>query len=130
VPTHNRKLFQFLQEIYVRGPRIGRLLSRGLPSNPEATVTVDPADALPLCSGCYLAATGRDEKKQAFVAGVFQRLTESQSSVSWSDSAVEEDRSFRRWSNVIFTIIVLVAVFSAYGIYKYITDTSGNVAGR
>jgi hypothetical protein len=119
VPTYNRRLFQFLQEVYVRGPRLGRVLARGLPADPDAGASAEPADALPLCGGCYLAATGRDDKKQAFVAGVFQRLGEAQSSVSWSDAALAEDRSFRRWANVILVLMVLILLASGFGIYKW-----------
>jgi hypothetical protein len=127
VPSYNRRLFQFLQEIYVRGPRLGRLLARGLPCDPDARPTADPADALPLCGGCYLAATGRDEKKQAFVPGVFQRMTEAQSSVSWSDGAVVEDRSFRRWANVIFFVVLIIAAASAFGLYRWWMTTAAGV---
>lgn len=121
IPAYNRRLFQFLQEIFARGPRLGRLLARGLPSDPDAGPSADPADALPLCAGCYLAATGREEKRQAFVAGVFQRLSESQSSVSWSDAAVSEDRSFRAWANTIFVVVIVVLLASGFGLYRWYT---------
>jgi hypothetical protein len=119
VPGYNRELFRFLQEIYARAPRLGRLLARGLPCDPDAGPSADPADALPLCSGCYLAATGREEKRQAFVSGVFQRLTETQSSVSWSGRAVAEDRMFRRWASMIFILVVVILLASGFGLYKW-----------
>jgi hypothetical protein len=111
VPGYNRKLFQFLSDTYFRGPRLGRLLSRGLPSDSDAR-TGETVDALPLVGGCYLAATGRDERHQAFVPGVFQRLTESQSSVSWSGSAIDEDARFRRWAMVLFILVIVILLAS------------------
>lgn len=110
VPGYNRKLFQFLSDTYVRGPRLGRLLSRGIPVDTDHGETVD---ALPLVGGCYLAATGRDDRNQAFVPGVFQRLTESQSSVSWSGAALAEDAGFRRWSTILFVVVIVIILASA-----------------
>lgn len=117
VPGSNRRLFQFLHDVYVRGPRLGRLLARGLPADPGGSSADDPSDALPLVGGCYLAATGRDEKDQAFVAGVFQRLTESQSSVSWSGRAEAEDRAYRRWAGLLWVAALVLAAVTAAGGY-------------
>jgi hypothetical protein len=117
VPGSNRRLFQFLHDVYVRGPRLGRLVARGLPADPDGSSADDPADALPLVGGCYLAATGRDEKDQAFVAGVFQRLTESQSSVSWSGRAEAEDRAYRRWAVLLWVAALVLAAVTAAGGY-------------
>ncbi|MFO0938004.1 MAG: type VI secretion protein IcmF/TssM N-terminal domain-containing protein [Gemmataceae bacterium] len=129
VPTYNRKLFHFLHDLYVRGPRLGRLLARGLPADTTSSAE-DPTASLQLLGGCYLAATGKDEKNQAFVPGVFQRLTESQSSVSWSTSAFADDRSNHRWATGLYIVAVLVTaatIYMAYQVYKVYGQT---IAGK
>jgi hypothetical protein len=130
VPSYNRRLFQFLLGIYNRVPRLGRLMARGLPSGIDTRQQSEPADALPLCGGCYLAATGRDEKQQAFVAGVFQRLNESQSAVSWSNTAISEDRVYRNWANITIIIVVLILLMSGFGFYQMWRVSQNERSGR
>ncbi len=116
VPGFNQKLFQFLHELFIRGPRLGRIMSRGLPV--EATAMPgDTVAALPLVGGCYLAATGRDEKHQAFVPGVFQRLTESQSAVSWSADAITEDRAYSQWTGLLYVVALLLLAICGGVVY-------------
>jgi ImcF (intracellular multiplication and macrophage-killing)-related protein len=43
-------------------------------------------------SGCYFAATGRTEDRQAFVRGVFDKLVEEQNDVEWTRLALATDR--------------------------------------
>lgn len=125
VPPYNQRLFAFLNELFIRGPRLGRVLARGLPVEPTA-VAGDGLAALPLVAGCYLAATGRDEKHQAFVAGVFQRLTESQSAVSWSAEAVVEDRSNSQWAGLLYLAAVLLLAISGGVVYlQFFKDMKG-----
>ncbi|QEL20041.1 type VI secretion protein IcmF/TssM N-terminal domain-containing protein [Limnoglobus roseus] len=116
IPGFNQKLFQFLHDLFVRGPRLARILSRGLPV--EATALPgDTVAALPLVAGCYLAATGRDEKHQAFVPGVFQRMVEAQSAVSWSAEAVSEDRAYSQWTGLLYIAAVLLLAISGGVVY-------------
>lgn len=116
VPPYNQKLFAFLHELFIRGPRLGRVMARGLPVEATA-VAGDNLAALPLVAGCYLAATGRDDKHQAFVAGVFQRLTESQSAVSWSADALVEDRSYGQWAGLLYIAAFLLLAISGGIVY-------------
>jgi hypothetical protein len=122
VPPHNQKLFAFLHEMFIRGPRLGRVMARGLPVETSA-VAGDGLAALPLVAGCYLAATGRDEKHQAFVAGVFQRLTESQSSVSWSADSLVEDKSYSQWAGLLYVAAaLLVAIIGGIVYLQFFKD--------
>jgi hypothetical protein len=95
---HNRNLYLLLREVYQRGPRLARILGRGLAAG--GGPAADPLDALPLFGGCYLAGTGRAAAEQGFIPGVFQRLLDSQSVVSWSGAALAEDARYRRWTAV------------------------------
>lgn len=49
-----------------------------------------------LFSGCYFAATGSTEDRQAFVRGVFDKLEDEQESVEWTRNAVVSHRSRKR----------------------------------
>lgn len=52
------------------------------------------SDAL-FFSGCYFAATGESEDRQAFVAGVLQKLMEEQEEIEWTRRAVTAERRWR-----------------------------------
>src|SRR5437588_10572829 len=84
-------------QVYQRGPRLARVLGRGLPGG-SGQDAPEPLDALPLFGGCYLAGTGRTPQEQAFVPAVIQRLIDGQSSVSWTGAALAEDSRYRRWA--------------------------------
>ena len=72
-------------------PRLLRILSGGLGRDRE-----EAPDELPLgFSGCYFAATGRSEDRQAFVRGVFDKLTEEQSHVEWLRETRWASRHYR-----------------------------------
>jgi hypothetical protein len=48
----------------------------------------NPAEPIAF-SGCYFAATGDSEDQQAFVRGVFEKLTEEQEEVEWTRLSVQ-----------------------------------------
>jgi hypothetical protein len=82
-------------------PRLLRILSRGLGRDRE-----EAPGELPLgFSGCYFAATGRTEDRQAFVRGVFDKLSEEQSQVEW----LPETRAAARRYRVLGWLGLLVA---------------------
>jgi hypothetical protein len=106
--AHNRNLYLLLSQVYQRGPRLGRLLSRGLPAGTGQAA--DALDALPLLGGCYLAGTGRAPEQQAFAAAVIQRLIAGQSSVSWTANALAEDARDRRVALIGSMAVAALAV--------------------
>jgi len=86
----NIRFFGFLGAIRARHARLAGLLNRGLTLG-----AAGPA----LLGGFYFAGTGRDAgREQAFVAGVFQRLLESQNAVAWTPEARAEEAGYRRWA--------------------------------
>ncbi|HEY1380304.1 MAG TPA: type VI secretion protein IcmF/TssM N-terminal domain-containing protein [Gemmataceae bacterium] len=112
---HNRNLYMLLHGVYDRGPRLARVLSRGLPGG-SGQDAADPLDALPLFGGCYLAGTGRTPQDQAFVPAVVQRLFDAQSSVSWTSAALAEDARHRRWTAIGYAgtaVVLAVGLFLA-----------------
>jgi hypothetical protein len=121
---HNRNLYMLLNQVYQRGPRLARVLGRGLPGGsgqepPASGYPADPMDALPLFAGCYLAGTGRTPQDQAFVPAVVNRLIEGQSSVSWTGAALAEDARYRRWTTYGYMAMaaILVAGLLLAGLY-------------
>lgn len=112
---HNASLYFLLREMYLRSPRLGKLLSRSI------TVS-DPGDteALPLFGGCYLAATGKTERETAFVSGVFSRLTESQNYVSWLPKAFQDERSYG-WYTVAGYLATLILMVATIGLIVWIS---------
>ena len=98
----NGHLYQLMCELNERHKRLSRLLSRGLASDNSGP---------PLCSGCYMAATGKDARKeQAFVAGVFRRLPENQDFVTWTDEALKEDADAYKWATYGYVALGVAAV--------------------
>lgn len=98
----NGHLYQLMCELNERHKRLSRLLSRGLTGDNSGP---------PLCSGCYMAATGRDARKeQAFVAGVFRRLPENQDFVTWTDEALKEDVDAHKWATYGYVALGVAAV--------------------
>src|SRR5690606_4431101 len=88
----NIRLYGLMRK--VRRPlktRLPDILSGSYGYNREQT----PADVPLLFSGCYFAATGNTPDRQAFVRGVFEKLTEEQEDVEWTPVAERADRRRR-----------------------------------
>lgn len=110
-----RNLFQLYRQAYERLPRLGRMMRAGIPQPGHGP---DGLDGPPLLAGCYLAGTGSDGEHQAFVAGVFERLSENQGVVAWSQTAIAEDISYKRSANIGFsTIAILMVAIVGLGIW-------------
>ncbi len=118
VPNANRKLFNFLYDLFTRSPQLARILSSGVTAGvaPDAGTV---AEHFPLVGGCYFAATGLDERSQAFAGGVFQRLTEQQSqdAVSWSESALREDRALGVRATALYAAAALLVLLTGFVVY-------------
>ena len=83
----------------------------------------DPADrraaAQPLLfNGCYFAACGGTEDRQAFVKSVFEKMLDLEDDVEWTEEALAEDDRYQRLSQVVMLfdgalILALIAMFLA-----------------
>ncbi len=49
-----------------------------------------------LFSGCYFAATGDTEDRQAFVKNILEKVISLEEDLEWTDQALAEDRRFQR----------------------------------
>lgn len=97
----NMNLYELLCEMRGRRQRLGRILAQAIDS--EAAEPI-------LFGGCYLAATGRSSREQAFIAAVFHRLLENQNFVSWTEASRAEEADFRRWVRYGYTAIAIFTV--------------------
>ncbi|HEY1858791.1 MAG TPA: type VI secretion protein IcmF/TssM N-terminal domain-containing protein [Gemmataceae bacterium] len=86
----NYRLIQLMSQLRDREKRLGLILTRANES---------PEQAPTYFGGCYLGASGRDAtREQAFVSGVFRRLIENQSYVSWTEHVLADEEHSRRWT--------------------------------
>jgi hypothetical protein len=100
IVTGNVHLYQMLGQMRERQKRLSGLVVRSL--------TTSGHDEPWLFGGCYVAATGADSaNEQAFIAGVFRRLTDNQNYVSWTSQATEEEANYHRWTNYGYGAIVV-----------------------
>jgi hypothetical protein len=63
-----------------------------------------------LFSGCYFAATGETEDRQAFVRSVFDKLPSEQEELEWTDEALEWDARCQVWANLGFAANAILAL--------------------
>jgi hypothetical protein len=70
----------------------------------------DSQDGALYFGGCYFAAAGETEDRQAFVKGVFDKLPEQQEELQWTDRAMYEDQKYQLFSNVCLGIDTLLLV--------------------
>ena len=63
-----------------------------------------------LFSGCYFAATGQSEDRQAFVKNVFDKLLDEEEELQWTEEALVEDDRYQRLGSIGFAINVLLII--------------------
>ena len=68
-----------------------------------------------LFGGCYFAATGQTEDRQAFVKAVFDKLPEQQEDVLWTDAALRKDERLRQIAGVILLASCIPSPNSPWG---------------
>jgi hypothetical protein len=69
-----------------------------------------PHNSALLFGGCYFAATGDTEDRQAFVKGVFDKLPEQQEELEWTEEALHQDQKHHSLANLglcLSTVLLL-----------------------
>jgi hypothetical protein len=107
----NSKLYRLL--CLIRGQfhnRIRSLLINGFGRDDETDAT-----GYWMFGGCYFAATGSTEGRQAFVRSVFDKMLQQDEDVEWTDAALIEDQRYRRIAQALtfvngFLALALVAL--------------------
>jgi hypothetical protein len=90
--------------------RVQHRLTKILASSYAIPKEQSPSSEGFLFSGCYFAATGESEDRQAFVKGVFDKLPEEQNALEWTETAYREDRRYQllaQWGMVLDTGLLL-----------------------
>ena len=105
----NRKLYSLLCNIRRNVQlRLGNILVAGFGSDPDLGEDAEPL----FFGGCYFAATGESEDRQAFVRGVFDKLPEEQAELQWTNRALREDQKYRwlAWAVLGYDALVALAL--------------------
>jgi hypothetical protein len=86
--------------------RLGNILAIGFGHDAEEDSQEDGL----FFGGCYFAATGESEDRQAFVKGVFDKLPEQQEELQWTDRGLGEDHKYQFFSNLCLGIDMLLLI--------------------
>lgn len=101
----NTKLYSLLCRVRREmQDRLANLLAAGYGQAEEE------GDDVMLFSGCYFAATGETEDRQAFVRSVFDKLPSEQEELIWTDEALQRDVRCQMWANLGFAANALLTV--------------------
>ncbi len=88
----NTKLYALLCKIRrVVQSRLTNILVNGYGWDPDRASEHAPL----FFGGCYFAATGDTQDRQAFVKGVFDKLPEQQEEVQWTEDASREEQKYQ-----------------------------------
>jgi hypothetical protein len=101
--TSNGRLFLFMHQLWERRQRLGRVLAAGL-ATPDG-------EAPAMYGGCYIGGTGGDGgNEQAFVPGLFKRLSDEENNLAWTAAAMEEEEKYNRWVGIAQTILAVLGL--------------------
>jgi len=114
----NTKLYSLLCKIrHDVQTRLGNILVAGCSSDPDQDANAEPL----YFGGCYFAATGDTEDRQAFVKGVFDKLPDEQAELQWTREARLEDQRYQTVASAIFFVnFLLLAGIVGMLVYHYL----------
>ncbi len=83
-------------------------------------------------SGCYFAASGETEDRQAFVQGVMRKMIEQEAELSWAPEAIHENEQFKLFANLLalLAVISLIILLGMIGNQQGWLDTWLRPGGR
>jgi hypothetical protein len=95
----NTKLYSLLCKIrHQVQERLENILVSAYGSDPDKDPNAEPM----FFSGCYFAAMGETEDRQAFVKGVLDKLPQEQGELQWTTEALRKDQFRQRSAQLIF----------------------------
>jgi hypothetical protein len=112
----NTRLFSLLCKIRRNvQTRLGNILVAGFAIDSEQV-----PDGKPLFfGGCYFAAVGDTEDRQAFVRGILDKMPDEEAELEWTDGALAEDRRYQRLAHMVIGVdVLLVAALGWMVVYK------------
>ena len=105
----NTKLYSLLCKIRRHVQiRLGNILVAGFGADLDKQPDAEPL----FFGGCYFAAVGESEDRQAFVKGILDKLPGEAGELQWTEEALAEDGKYRRWANLVigFDVLLLLGV--------------------
>jgi ImcF (intracellular multiplication and macrophage-killing)-related protein len=112
----NTRLYSLLCKIrrHVQ-TRLGNILVVGFAADSEQDPGAEPF----FFGGCYFAAVGETEDRQAFVRGIFDKMPDEEAELEWTQSALVEDRRYQRLAHLVIGLdVLLVAALGWMVVYK------------
>jgi hypothetical protein len=101
----NTKLYSLLCKIRRHVQiRLGNILVAGFGADLDKQPDAEPF----YFGGCYFAAVGESEDRQAFVKGILDKLPGEEAELQWTEEALAEDGRYRRWANLVIGLDVLL----------------------
>jgi hypothetical protein len=93
--------------------RLSQLLARGFAYDQRLDQSQEPQ----LFSGCYFAACGPTEDRQAFAKAVFEKLHDEQENLEWTGAALKSERFYALAARAGFALdgVLLLALAAAIG---------------
>jgi hypothetical protein len=112
----NTRLFSLLCKIRRNvQTRLGNILVAGFATDSEQVPDGKPF----FFGGCYFAAVGDTEDRQAFVRGILDKMPDEEAELEWTDSALAEDRRYQRLAQMVIGVdVLLVAALGWMVVYK------------
>jgi hypothetical protein len=124
--TGNTKLYALLCKIRSDlHSRLTNLLVAAYAHDPQPAAAVERES--PLFGGCYFAATGETDDRQAFVKSVFEKLVEQENELAWTDEAIVENERYRRLARYSLALSgVLAACLIGVILYGFLGPKAQN----
>jgi hypothetical protein len=97
--------------------RIRNILLHGFSFDP---VEAEDDEKPLLFNGCYFAATGDTDDRQAFVKNVFEKMLDLEEELEWTPDAIREDRRYQRWAQLgMFVDAALIIALVGMFVYRF-----------
>ncbi len=109
----NTRLYELLSKVRCSWKsRLSEILAGGFGCEPGKSAEQNSL----LVSGCYLAATGDTEDRQAFVKGVIEKLNDEQELIEWTSEALQSNYRQNIAANLgmIVTVGLLISLLLMY----------------
>ncbi len=114
----NAKLYSLLCNIRTNlRSRLRNILLHGYSCDSTET----PAGDAILFGGCYFAATGDSEDRQAFVRSVFEKMLDAEEELEWTAGAIAEDNRYHGLARLGMTWCGLLTIgLIAMYVYRFV----------
>lgn len=112
----NTKLYALLCKIRRDATvRLTGILRGGYAPDPQEDQDVEPL----LFGGCYFAALGEEERGQAFVKSVFDKMMEQQEELDWTQAALIDEARYAQLAKLVLGVdVAMLLALAGLIVYK------------